>query len=143
MPFWEDETIMINTPMARPVMFARDSLCHIVQDEGLCSHIFSYVLPPEEYYEELTAVLLKKFPKADPALVDHVVSLAAAFDTSAAFALSFGISKFQLAQPEVKLVGEMVGRLGRRPNPALVKAIKEWPEIHNLKMLQELSLIHI
>ena len=27
--------------------------------------------------------------------------------------------------------------MGRKPNPELVRAIKKWPEIHNLKMLQE------
>ena len=82
------------------------------------------MLPPEAYYDRLGVVLMAKFPGADPDLIDHVVSLAAAFDTAAAFAISFGISKFQLAQKEVKLVGELVGSAGRRPNPALIKAIK-------------------
>ena len=55
------------------------------------------------------------FPEADPALVEHAVPLVAAFDTGTAFALSFGIAKFQLAQSQVKLVGEIVGRDGRSP----------------------------
>ena len=95
------------------------------------------VLPPEAYYDRLGTILMERFPGADPDLVDHVVSLAAAFDTAAAFAISFGINKFQLAQAWVKLVGEIVGRDGRKPNPELVKAIKKWPPIENLKMLQE------
>ncbi len=78
---------------------------------------------------------MEKFPKADPDLVDHVVSLAAAFDTAAAFAIIFGVNKFQLAQAWVKLVGGIVGRDGRKPNPELVKAIKKWPPIENLRML--------
>ena len=69
-------------------------------------------------------------------LVEHVVALVAAFDTATAFALSFGIGKFQLAQKEVKLVGEYVGTEGRRPNPDLVKAVRTWSPIRDLKELQ-------
>ena len=66
----------------------------------------------------------KKFPGPTPELLDHVVPIAAAFDTATAFALSFGIAKFQLAQLEVKLVGEYVGVDGRRPNPQIVAALR-------------------
>ena len=69
------------------------------------------------------------FPGADPKLVEHVVPLVAAFDTAISFALSFGIAKFQLAQKEVKLVGEYVGTKGRRPNPVLIKAIQDFPPV--------------
>ena len=62
--------------------------------------------------------------------------LAAAFDTAVAFALSFGIAKFQLAQKDVKPLGEYVGQQGRRPNPDLIKAIKAWPPVRDLKDLQ-------
>ena len=41
---------------------------------------------------------MDRFPEADVDLIEHVVSLAAAFDTASAFAISFGINKFQLAQ---------------------------------------------
>ena len=79
-------------------------------------------------------------------LVDHAVALVAAFDTASAFALSFGIKKFQLAQKEVKLVGELVGTEGRRPNPVLCEAVRRWPAVRTLPDLQAflgLSLIHI
>ena len=52
--------------------------------------------------------------------------------------MSFGINKSQLAQKEVKLVGELVGREGRKPNPDLVKAIHEWAPIYTPKDLQSL-----
>ena len=58
-----------------------------------------------------------KYPDADPVLLDHLISLAAAFDTATTFALSFGIVKFQLAQLKVKLVSEIVGQHGRSPQP--------------------------
>ena len=60
-----------------------------------------------------------------------------AFDTATAFAMSFGIAKFALAQEEAKLVGEIVGRHGRSPNPAIVRAVKKWPPIYTLKQLQD------
>ena len=66
-----------------------------------------------------------------------MLSLCIAFDTATAFAMSFGIAKFALAQHEAKLVGEIVGRNGRSPNPAIVRAIKKWPPVYTLKQLQE------
>ena len=50
--------------------------------------------------------------------------------------LVFGIAKFQLAQTEVKLVGELVDRDGRKPNPDMVRCIKQWPPVRTLKDLQ-------
>ena len=66
------------------------------------------------------------------------MSVCIAFDTATAFAMSFGIAKFSLAQEEAKLVGEIVGRYGRSPNPAIVRALKKWPPVYTLKQLQEL-----
>ena len=51
--------------------------------------------------------------------------------------MSFGIAKFSLCQIEAKLVGEIVRRYKRKPNPAIVKAIKNWPPIYTWKQLQE------
>ena len=65
------------------------------------------------------------------------MSVLIAFDTATAFAMSFGIAKFSLAQLEANLVGEIVGRFGRSPNPAIVRAIKNWPPIYTLKQLQD------
>ena len=85
--------------------------------------IFAEELPPDEYYNQLGEVLRRKFPSADPKLLEHAVPLVAAFDTAVAFALSFGIAKFKLAQTKVKLVGEYVGREGRSPDPEIIRAI--------------------
>ena len=116
----------------------KESISHLVQDDSLVAHIHDEELPPDEYYDELLGALQKRFPEADAELIEHVVALAAAFDTATSFALSFGIAKFQLAQTEVKLVGELVGRDGRRPNPALIESIKKWPPVETLKDLQSL-----
>ena len=39
-------------------------------------------------------------------------------------------------QKEVELVGEIVGENGRKANPAMCEAIREWPAVKNLKDLQ-------
>ena len=115
----------------------------LVQDEPLITRIHNEELPPDSYYEERRKHLIQQFSGADPDLIEHAVALAAAFGTASAFALCFGIKKSQFAQKEVKLVGEIVGELGRKPNPAICEAIRKWPPVKNLKDLQGLSLIHI
>ena len=113
-----------------------ESIHHLIQDDATVTRIHGEEVPPECYYVELRKQLAKIHPAASAALLDHVVALTAAFDVATGFALSFGISKFQLAQQTVKLVGELVGTFGRRPNPDLIKAIKAWPAIRDLKDLQ-------
>ena len=39
-------------------------------------------------------------------------------------------------QKWVKLVGEIVGEEGRKPNPAMIEAIRNWPPVCTLKDLQ-------
>ena len=113
-----------------------DKVCHLVSDEELITRIHTEELPPDCYYEELGKILLKKFSGVEWTAVEHVVALCAAFDTASAFALSFGVKKFQFMQKEVKLVGEIVGEKGRKPNPVLCEAIRNWPDITDLKALQ-------
>ena len=113
-----------------------EKLFHLVQDDDLIRHIHAVEIPPNSYYEELKKHLMKLHPDVEMTFIDHCVLVAGAFDTAAAFALSFGIKKFQLAQHEVQLVGEIVGREGRKPNPAMCKAIRNWPPVKTLKDLQ-------
>ena len=80
---------------------------------------------------------MAKFPRADPDLAIMWFRWLRRFDTAEASAISSGINKFQLAQAWVKLTGEIVRRDGRKPHPELVRAIRKWPPIENLQMLQE------
>ena len=96
-----------------------------------CSGIHDDELPPEEYYDELLGCPKQRLLKAELELIEHVIALAAAFDTATSFALSLGIAEFQLAQTEVKPVGEHVGR-----DPALIQLIKDWTVVSDLKELQ-------
>ena len=122
-------------PIVGPAI-SGNQVYHLVQNRDVIDDIFEEQLPPDEYYDALLIVLAETFPKADPDLLIHLVPVVAAFDTATAFAMSFGIAKFQLAQRQVKLVGEIVGREGRSPNPAIVRAIKHWPPVNTLKDLQ-------
>ncbi len=76
----------------RDTVLALESISHLVQQEDVILKTHAEELTPDEYYDELYYVLLKKYPGADPDLVQHVVS-----DTAAALGLSFGVAKFQLA----------------------------------------------
>ena len=115
----------------------KDHVYHLIQDEETVAEIHQVVLPPDEYYEELAKIWDSWWPESDPQLREHMMAVLIAFDTATAFAMSFGIAKFALAQVQAKLVGEIVGRYGRSPNPAIVRAIHKWPPIYTLKQLQE------
>ena len=110
---------------------------HLIRDDQFISELHAYTMPPDHYYDRLAELWSEWWPEADPELLEHMMSVLIAFDTATCFAMSFGIAKFALAQVEAKLVGEIVGRHGRSPNPAIVRAIKKWPPIYTLKQLQE------
>ena len=114
-----------------------ESLAHLVQRVEEVDRILQEEMPPAEYYDGLGPLLQRKFPGSKPDLVEHVVALAEAWDVSICFGLSFGIAKFDLAQAEVSLVGELVGREGRKPDPRKIRAVKAFPEVTSLKQLQE------
>jgi hypothetical protein len=84
-------------PVEAPLERA-EGIYHLAQDRPVIEKILEEELPPDEYYEALSLWMAREFPKADPALLEHLVPVVAAFDTATSFALSFGIAKFQLAQ---------------------------------------------
>ncbi len=95
--------------------------------------IQALALPPEEYYRQLQPLLQEHFAGAGPDFVEHAVLLIEAFDTATFSALSFGKARFQMARCRVKLVGDMVCREGRSPNPTTVRAIQNWPLARTLR----------
>ena len=133
---WAERVATLTDDPIESTLERPEGVYHLVQDRPVIEKILEEELPPDEYYEALGRWLVANFLKADPSLLEHFVPLVAASDTATAFALSFGIAKFQLAQDKVKLVGEIVGREGRSPNPAIVRAIEKWPPVNTLKDLQ-------
>ena len=79
-----------------------DKVCHLVQEEDVIMRIHSEEIPPDIYYDKLKGILDDMFPGTSEGLLDHLIAFIAAGDTAAAFCVSFGIGKFQLAQPTTR-----------------------------------------
>ncbi|CAK0841686.1 unnamed protein product [Prorocentrum cordatum] len=67
------------------------------------------------------------FRAADPTVIEHLVRLSAVLETAANGGLSFKLSKCQLLQPELRLLGTITGREGQKPDPAKVQGIMDFP----------------
>ena len=95
---------------------AEERLFHLVQDDDLIRHIHAVEIPPNSYYEELKKHVTKLHPDVETTFIEHCVLVAGAFDTAAAFALSFGIAVcvIDLGRPQLPIVVVVVGRLWRR-----------------------------
>ncbi len=102
-----------------------ERILHLVQDEEMITEIQTCHLPPDEYYEELSVLWNKWWPEADKDLLEHMMSVLIAFDTATAFAMSFGIAKFALAQVEAKLVGGPLG--DPRTVWPMARTPRRWP----------------
>ena len=70
-------------------------------------------------------------------MLEHIAELVELFDLCICIGFSLGIDKLVLLKPQVKSLGEIVGRHGRSPDPAKVAALSEWGPIGSLKQLQE------
>ena len=53
----------------------QDACYHLVQDATVISDLQQNVLPPDEYYEDLAALWTEWWPKANPALLVHMMSV--------------------------------------------------------------------
>ena len=75
--------------------------------------MFEVELPPEEYYVLLRADMGKRHPSASPEVLDHLLSLEALLDVAIVSGFSFGVSKAEVLEVKVKLLGEFIDRHGR------------------------------
>ena len=111
-------------------MGARPLLCGPDSDSDLSEQV-AQLRPRGSSHEDQKADPSCEMGDGPPAqlnsdLIKHGEALIGTFGVASAFALSFGIKKFQITQEEINLLGEIVGRLGRRPDPAMCEAIREW-----------------
>jgi hypothetical protein len=113
-----------------------DSSFHLLEDEEKVSGILRN-LPTEEYYHILRKRLQADFAGARPDVIEHISELEEFFDVCLAIGFSLGINKMELLKTRVKLLGEIVTREGRMPDPVKVAAIRAWGPINNLKEVQE------
>jgi hypothetical protein len=77
----------------------------LIQADELASDILACEVPSDAYYEELRRLMSKRRLSMDGDLLDHLASVAIAFDIAACFSMSFGVAKFALAREEAKLAG--------------------------------------
>ena len=110
---------------------------HLVENEELVNTILNDEVPSEPYYIALRADLERRYPGARPCVLEHIAELVELFDLCICVGFSLGIDKLALVKPQVKSLGEIVGRRGRSPDPAKVAALSEWGKICNMKQLQE------
>ena len=85
-------------------------------------------LPTEDYYDALAADMGKRFPHADPLLLEHVAVMEPLLDVAIVTGFSFGVKKALLAHTELKWLGEIIGRERRTMTDDHRRAIIDFPE---------------
>ena len=68
----EERVTVVTVP--DPNETAEERVMHLVQDEETIAELQQLVLPPDEYYEELAKLWKEWWPRADPLLLDHMMS---------------------------------------------------------------------
>ena len=76
---------------------------HIVEEPGAVDRL-AEMAPSDFYYDRMREDLASRHPKADPLLLDHLVSLEAFLDKSILSGFSFGVEKATVAAQEGKLL---------------------------------------
>ena len=74
----ERVSTLTDDPVQAPLERA-EGVYRLVQGRPVIETIQEAELPPDEYYDALRRWLVKKFPKADPSLLEHLVPLVSAY----------------------------------------------------------------
>ena len=93
--------------------------------------------PTDSYYEQLHGHLRKKYPKADPHLLDHLIALEAFLDKSIVFGFSYGLSKAEIAVMQGKLLGHHLSRGGVKADPERSQAVRDFPPLREKLHIQQ------
>ena len=93
-------------------------------------------MPPDEFFDLLHKHFAATFPKADPHLVEHMVSLERACWHACAFGLSYKAAKVQLARDLVKMLGDYLGRGRQLKDPEKAEALRLAEEDKRLAVRQ-------
>ena len=109
---------------------------HIVEEPGAVDQLAESA-PSDAYYDALDASLRKRHPKADPLLLDHLVSLEAFLDKSILAGFSFGVDKASVAVQEDKLLSHYVSRSGVRADGQAVQGVRDFAPLHEKLHIQQ------
>ena len=114
----------------------RTPVYHIVEVPGEIERM-GEVTPTDSYYEQLHGHLRKKYPKADPHLLDHLIALEAFLDKSIVFGFSYGLSKAEIAVMQGKLLGHHLSRGGVKADPERSQAVRDFPPLREKLHIQQ------
>ena len=115
----------------------KGSVYHIKEVVDLIESIHSLELPPSGYYEILVDTMVKWYPKCPRDALEHLAIVEQLLDVAIAFGISFSAGKLQLLRERVALLGEVIHRQGRSPDPRKCEALRAWPPVTTLKQLQD------
>ena len=121
------------SPLSRDTV--RNPCLHII--ESVDMERMGEETPTDYYYEVLRKELGRKYPGADPFLLDHLVSLEGFLDKSIIFGFSFGIAKAELCVTKGKLLGHIIGRDGSSPDPERCQAVVDFPPLKEKLHIQQ------
>ncbi|CAJ1448521.1 unnamed protein product [Effrenium voratum] len=114
----------------------RTPVYHIVEVPGEIERM-GEMTPTDSYYEQLHGHLRKKYPKADPHLLDHLSALEAFLDKSIVFGFSYGLSKAEIAVMQGKLLGHHLSRGGVKADPERSQAVRDFPPLREKLHIQQ------
>ena len=114
----------------------RTPVYHIVEVPGEIERM-GEMTPTDSYYEQLHGHLRKKYPKADPHLLDHLIALEAFLDKSIVFGFSYGLSKAEIAVMQGKLLGHHLSRGGVKADPERSQAVRDFPPLREKLHIQQ------
>ena len=106
-------------------------MAHIVEDPQGIANLADVECPTDYYYECFEKWLWKKFPKASPEIIEHMISLCAFLDVSILSGFSYGSAKAVVCVKEGKVLGRIVTRTGATCEPERVNAIVDFSPLEN------------
>ncbi len=111
---------------------------HVQRKEEELQKLHEVDLPPESYYVNLEEWRKKKFPDADPHVLEHCASLEPFLDICIASGFSLGAAKStgKIFQAEIEFLGDIVGREGLRSTEKHLDAVKHFGEVNDIEAMR-------
>ena len=78
------------------------------------ARMFAVEVPPEEYFDALARDMRLRHAQACPHVLEHLMAVEVLLAVAAGSGFSFGVAKACLLATECRILGEVVGRRGRR-----------------------------
>ena len=110
---------------------------HIIEEPGGIKYLTECEVPTEAYNSARTADLRARYPKATPAVIEHLDALEAFLDTSIMAGFSYGINKAFIMVTEGSLLGHKVDRYGSSHEGERIQAIQEFAPLKDVTQVRQ------